>query len=468
MSALWLALHFHRLPVEVLTLPSPAAAIARQRIVAADTLAAQGGLRAGMRLADALALVPGLRPHERQPEREAEALSALACWAGNFTPCVSLEGDDTLLLEIGGCLQYFGGLEIILGQVRQGAADQGLSVRLGLAPTPRAAHWLSRVSHTDRNWEHALAELPVEVLPLGERAHARLQALGLRTLGMLYPLPSATLGHRFGAQLPALLAQARGQMPDPRKPFVFPERFSQRLELPAKVEQAERLLFAARRLLLALAGWLEARQAGISACTLVLLHEDLPPTRLVLGFATPTRSAERLQRVTREQLDRHQLAAPAVELRLEADAPQALAGSNARLFGQQDDGAIAPVVERLRARLGDAAVHGIRPLPDHRPECATAPVRWPIEPDTGVPKRPRPLWLEEPPRALRERSGRPTHEGEALRLLSRAERLESGWWDQGEAAGDLRRDYFVASTPEGAWLWVFRDTRGWWLHGYFD
>ena len=468
MEPLWLALHFHRLPVEVLTLPAPAATIARQRILVADTLATQGGVRPGMRLADALALVPALRPHERQPEREAEALAALACWAGQFTPVVSLEDGDTLLLEIGGCVQYFGGVDVILGLVRQGAADQGLSLRLGLAPTPRAAHWLSRVDHVDSAWESALAGLSVDLLPLGPPARARLHALGLHTLGTLYPLPSATLGHRFGAELPLWLAQARGQVPDPRKPFDFPERFAQRLELPAKVEQAERLLFAARRLLLALAGWLEARQAGISTCTLVLTHEDLPPTRLVLGFATPTRSAERLLRVTREQLERHRLAAPVLELRLEADAPQALAGTNTRLFGQQDDGAIAPVVERLRARLGDDAVHGLRAVADHRPECATAPVRWPGTADSRIPTRPRPLWLEEPPRALRERGGRPTHEGEALRLLSRGERIESGWWDQGEAAGDLRRDYFIAGTPEGAWLWVFRDTQGWWLHGYFD
>ncbi len=465
---LWLAIHFFRLPVEVLALPAPAVAIARQRIVVADTLAEQAGIRPGMRLADALALSAVLRPHERQPEREAEALAALACWAGGFTPHVSLEAPDRLLLEIGGCLRLFGGLDVILKQVRQGAAAQGMSIRLGLAPTPRAASWLSRVDGTDAGWESALAELPVDVLALPESAHTRLHALGLRTIGRLYGLPSATLGHRFGATLPLQLAQARGTVPDPRAPFVFPERFSLRLQLPAKVDQSERLLFAARRLLLALCGWLEARQAGISACTLVLIHEDLTPTRLTLGFATPTRSHERLLRVAREQFERHQLAAPVEELLLEADAPQALPGSNTRLFGQQDDGALAPVVERLRARLGDAAVHGIAPVADHRPECATTPLPWPADAAVDLPDAPRPLWLEEPPRALREQAGRPTHQGAPLRLLTRAERLESGWWDQGEARGDQRRDYFVASTPQGAWLWVFRDARGWWLHGYFD
>ena len=36
-----------------------------------------------------------------------------------------------------------------------------------------------------------------------------------------------------------------------------------------------------------------------------------------------------------------------------------------------------------------------------------------------------------------------------------------------QSTGDLRRDYFVATTAQGAWLWVFRDPAGWWLHGYF-
>ena len=56
-----------------------------------------------------------------------------------------------------------------------------------------------------------------------------------------------------------------------------------------------------------------------------------------------------------------------------------------------------------------------------------------------------------------------------LQFLSRAERLESGWWDEGEqgGAGDVQRDYFVARNPQGQWAWVFRATDGWYLHGLF-
>ena len=72
------------------------------------------------------------------------------------------------------------------------------------------------------------------------------------------------------------------------------------------------------------------------------------------------------------------------------------------------------------------------------------------------------------PQALAEQAGSPHWHGQ-LKLLSRAERLESGWWDEGEggATGDVRRDYFVARNPQGQWAWVFRDAEGWFLHGLF-
>lgn len=78
---------------------------------------------------------------------------------------------------------------------------------------------------------------------------------------------------------------------------------------------------------------------------------------------------------------------------------------------------------------------------------------------------PRPLWLVDPPEALREFHGRPQRAG-PLALLAAPERIESGWWD----GLDARRDYFIAVDGAGRWLWIFRDSRppgGWFLHGIF-
>jgi protein ImuB len=77
----------------------------------------------------------------------------------------------------------------------------------------------------------------------------------------------------------------------------------------------------------------------------------------------------------------------------------------------------------------------------------------------------RPLWLLPQPRALAQIADAPCYDGR-LRLLAGPERIESGWWD----GGDVARDYFVASNPSEALLWVYRerDARaGWFLHGFF-
>ena len=58
---------------------------------------------------------------------------------------------------------------------------------------------------------------------------------------------------------------------------------------------------------------------------------------------------------------------------------------------------------------------------------------------------------------------------ETFVLRDGPERIESGWWD----GGDVRRDYYVADTPDGATVWIYRDHRygvddgEWFLHGLF-
>lgn len=467
---LWLALQLFRLPIEVFATRPPAVAVARGRVLACDVVAETAGVVAGQKLSSALGLAPQLSACERDPQREAGALARLACWAGRFSPQVSLAPPDELLIEIGGSLRLFNGLTLLLAEIEAGITAEGYSYRIGLARTPLAAQWFARAGVVGYDAEDAaeqsrLAALPLGVIGFDERAARRLAVLGLTRIGQLQGLPQASLARRFGPSLPLQLAQARGEAPDLRRSFDFPERFAEYLELPARVDQAPMLLFGARRLLQALAGWLNARGAGVQQCVLELEHEDIEDARLVLGFAAPTRDSERLARVLRERLDRLALAASVVGLRLVAERVEAMPGESAPMFGEAGAQGIAPVVERLRARLGHAAVHGIAAVSAHRPECSTQAIDWPQAdaPDTAAS---RPLWLLRAPRSLPERDGRPCHEG-PLQLLTRPERIESGWWDAGEGLGDVRRDYHVARSVRGEWLWIYRDADGWWLQGLF-
>ena len=234
---------------------------------------------------------------------------------------------------------------------------------------------------------------------------------------------------------------------------------------------ASALLFAARRLTAALAGWLTARQAGVREAVLRLQHRR-DETRVSLQFAELTADNARFERVLRERLERMTLAAPVETLCLEATQVNALPGCSRSLLddAQASRETIGTLLERLTARLGDARVYRIVPHADHRPECATRRLGLFEKTSACVPTvPPRPLWLLDLPEPLREVDGRPFRRG-PLQLLTGPERIESGWWDAGEKTGDLRRDYFIAGSQDGTWLWIYREcsTGGWFLHGYFS
>jgi protein ImuB len=472
---LWLALHLPLLPLEVF--PSrltPSAVICREHVVTCNAAAAAGGVVPGMRLGDAWAILPTLAVDERNVALEAVRLQALACWAGNFTPEISLAAPLSLLLEVQGSLRLFGGLERLFEQVRASCAAQGHLCHAALAPTPRAALWLARAAPgsccpDSESLHTALVALPLAALDLPGKDESRLAGFGIRRVGELLKLPRAGLGRRFG------------EIPDPQPRFVFPQRFRDRVELSARVEDAERLNFAAHRLLLTMCGWLAARGCGLLHCVLELELEGRKqeaPIRVELGFSDLTRDPERIKRVLRERLGKTRLPAPVYALSLSADAPAILPGRDGSLFGERAaEESVVVLVERLQARMGAEQVFRLALMPDHRPERASQAqrqggglaVKTPVAPSV-IP--PRPCWLLSQPEALAEIKGAP-HRGGALVLLAGPERIESGWWDAGEgtgedaALGDIRRDYFVALSPRQEWLWIFRNAEGWFLHGLF-
>ena len=391
------------------------------------------------------------------PEPEREALAAVAAWACQFTPRVSLEPPQALLLEVEGSLRYFGGRWKFLARLREGLSRLGFEARIAEAPAARAALWRAR-GNGGRLEAQAAA-----VLGLAPDAQELLSNLGVETVGGLMRLPREGIALRLGPQLLEEIDQAAGRAAEARAFFVPPARFSARLALPAPVSQAEHALFAARRLLAQMEGFLAARQAGVRAFSLALLHDDAPATEIRVGLAGPGRAAEHFARLLRERLAVLALGSPIEAIVLAAGDLESLPGTSKTLFGDPRGGEEwLRVIERLQARLGSAAVHGLDTHEDHRPERAFSHVV-PVVKNPGEKKKhaqnesagPRPLGLLEPPRRLAEGD---------FQLLAGPERIESGWWDGAEAC----RDYFVARTGEASLAWIYRERQGsWFLHGYF-
>jgi protein ImuB len=471
---MWIAIRLPQLPLEIFlrgsSTPEPFALEERHRVFACDRKALARGVRAGMAVSAALALAPGLRVVRRDPAAETEALLGVAGWAAQFTPGVALEFPDAVLLDAAGSLKLFGGLSPLIGRLRRDLADMGWSARLAGTPTPRGAFWLAfagseRFVDSAAELEATLAALSVAVLRCDGETLEALGAIGVRTIGELLALPRGGVARRFGQQLLDSLDRALGRLPDPRNFFVPPPRFSAAIELPAEAVQTEALLFAAKRLIVQLAGFLAARSGGAQRLVFRLGHRDRAATEIAIGLVAPSRDAGHFALLARERFSALALGQPAREIALEVDDVVPLAGRVLGLLLEQGrpPGDWERLVERLRARLGSEAVRGIASRAEHRPERAGAVAG--LEPtqqqlDFGE----RPLWLLDRPRLLAEVGARPHHEG-PLELLAGPERIESGWWD----GDDVARDYFIARMQNEALVWIYRERGGggWYLHGLF-
>ncbi len=475
---LWLCLHFPCLPIEIFLraglAPDPLIVSTgghRAQVVACDPRARRAGICPGMPVPATYALAPRLLVRTRDVSRERHALENIALWAFQFTSQVSVLPPGSLLLEIGGSLRFFGGLDALCNRIRAEASTLGFDAVVAAAPTPRGALWLARaglepVIEDPATLNHHLNRLPVEYLEVGSGVLESFRRIGVRTIGEFVRLPRDGVARRFGQDLLDRVDRAFGVLPDPQAVFTPPVRFRAELTLSSPVNEVEALLFAAHRLLLQLTGYLSACNAGVTRLRLVLLSENGEPTETIIALSIPGRDPKHLVNLLRERLSVTPLPGRTESIRLEAIEVAQLAPRNFSFFPDREQAREerTVLVEKLRARLGNDAAHGLSLYPDARPELAWREA----EPGTRTgpaPYRPRPVWLLPRPRRLDMRDEVPQLDG-GLALLNGPERIESGWWDGNE----VMRDYYVARNPSGATFWIYRERSRqahWFLHGIF-
>ena len=414
------------------------------------------------------------------PDLRGMQLGHLARRAQRFTPRVSLEPPDGLLLEVQGSLQLFSGAAGLRAALGQMCGQLGLETRLAFAPTPLAALVMARAGRAEEVMERAglvgqLAGIALAALRWPPEVVERLKRSGVRTIGAALRLPRAAFAHRFGTAQLATLDRLTGRTREVRAAFRPHECFRRRLELGCEVETHAALLAALGQLLEELEDFLQVRQRGVMALECRLLHRQAAMTRCELRLVAPGAAARHLGALFAGQLARLALPQAVRALELRAGALLPLTPATPMLWqpGEHGGGAGSEahvLIERLQARLGQGAVHGLRLLDGHRPESswAIAPppsAGQPARKSVPPPSRQRPLWLLPAPQPLAVRAGLPWRRG-LLRLVGEPERIETGWWD----GGDVARDYYSALDSHGVRLWIFRERivpHGWFLHGIF-
>lgn len=402
-------------------------------------------------------------------------LTRLALLAQHFTPRVSLEPPDALVLEIRGSMRLFGGVRTLCSRLLEGCAAAGVQPVLALAPTPLAALAGARSGRPfsvryAAQLVSALRPLPLSVLRWPPQVLERLAKVGVHTVGEALRLPRAGFARRFGVEQLAALDRLTGRRADPRPEFRPAQRFHERRSCTYELTHHEAIVAALAPLIARLGRFLEQHQCGITALHCRLRHRHAPPTQYLMRLVAPLADPKELQALLAEHLARIVLPEAVRECELRSGRLIPRAGRSACLWQPGEHGGqmrteSVDFIETLRARLGEQAVHGLKLTATHRPEAASEPAELGSR-ETGMPPWPafrRPLWLLPSPQRLPESGGVPRHHG-ALRLLSEPERIETGWWEEEQVA----RDYYSAIDERGVRLWIYRERRAphrWFLHG---
>lgn len=479
---LWLALVFPSLTLEAAgTRPEEHAAIAvlesaesRSRICALTAGAERGGIRTGMSAEAALSLVPEVKFVQRNPVVEHERLLELAAWCERFTPTISVQVPDALLLEMRGSLHLFGNANQLRERLRATLRTKNCRTLIAFAPTPRSALYLARagqeVTLEDTTTLHnALGRVPLAILRWPKSWQEAFVRLGLRTLADLLRLPRDGLTRRFGPELLDELDRALGASPDPISPWTPPVTYQDYADLGFDTWQTDILLRVIEKLLVRLAQVLQSHDAGLQSLELWLCGHQGAASRLAIGTRDVGRDLAHWRRLVCTQLEALRLTHAVHTVRIVAGRFELFSSCSVDLFARSSSTntpSLAELIDLLRARLGRRGVAGLRTVATRRPERTS---RF-VAPDhaSSVPLElpARPLWLLHSPQPLALRDAAPAYRGRGLVLEEGPERIECGSWLDWQ----VRRDYYIARDQTGSRLWVYRELdppARWYLQGYF-
>ena len=353
----------------------------REPLIGEASAAAEAlGVKAGLRLGEALARCPTLRLVAPDPAGVADEWDRVLIALEGIGAEVESERPGIACFDAGGLFNLHGGLDGVLTVARR--ALRGAPARLGAAPSRFAAVAAAssarpRRAEVTRSRIGGLAAYlaPLPIALLGTRPETAalpepLERFGIRTLGELAALPRAALADRFGAAGTLARDLARGR-DTPLVPRRAAERLEEALELPesgsgTQLEHALGLLIdrlVARR---------ERRGRTFRAVVLSASLVEGGTWRLRMTFREAHADPRRMRLALAPRLA--ELPAPADVLKLRVEGLGPPAGLQRSLIAE-------PATIR-RARLREA-VRQARAVAG--PDAALRVV--PVDPDSRVPER---------------------------------------------------------------------------------
>ena len=366
--SLHIALLTHRIPVDALAALAPRPD-APQHVGACTPQAAAHGVRAGLRVAEAIARCPGLLLLPPDPDATAAAHERLLVRLEHLGAAVASDTPGEACFVADGLLRLHGGYEVLIRRVHA-VLPVGAMGRIGVAPTrfvaQQAAHHApTQLPYVVTRDEMAafLAPLSMHALPISAPRAQGFWDVGIRTIGAVAALTRAAALEHLGRNELRAWHIARGEDDEPLLPRTPPQPLRVHVRFDEPVDTLATIEIAARILLEELAR--TARTRGTSLRGLILRARLIGHSSWMreIALRDATTDVARLTLATLPLLTH--ISAPIEELAIDADASGGQIAqqlSLASLARDERTRRTHEVVAHIRAAMGDGAVMRAIPL----------------------------------------------------------------------------------------------------------
>jgi protein ImuB len=360
------------------------------------TRALKAGVRRGMPVAEARAILPSLTIRDEDPSSDLRALQKLASWAERYSPIVGLEdgaAPECLFLDVTGCASCFQGEDRLIERATSEFRKEGWRVRIAIADTLGAAWALAHYRESRprsqgsgiRGQESEAASsltpdscsltpdllaLPLTALRLPDEALATLAALGFERIADLLDIPRPGLATRVDPLVLRRLDQLLGRVPELIVPCKLPPLVQGRCSFEYATDRRAHLDHAIDQLLERITTTLREQQRGVKHLECWFYHESAPPSRLDVRLFHPTHALAHLRKLLDARLERLQFTEAVCGVCLRAPIVETMPERQYDLFDAEParEEELAGLIDRLVSRLGRDAVTFATLVADPQPE----------------------------------------------------------------------------------------------------
>ncbi|PMH00494.1 Y-family DNA polymerase [Vibrio lentus] len=448
------------------------------RVLQANQAALQSGITLGMGLGSAAALCHNLHVHPYSIELEKSKLKEIAQWAYLVTSDMALLPPNGLLIKASNMLSLYDGLDNYWHELKSHLETLNIQFSFATGYSPLSAILLGKqsINQATNNVEQMKAWVNQQALSSSEltaKQVERLNRVGINVVEDLLKLPLQDVARRFDIDLVNYVGRLNGQFKHPIDFYHPPESFQQYLELLFDIEN---ILFIEKpllKLLNQLECFLRLRDRVAFELRLTLHLRDKDDHPVSFYSAQGDYLAAKWANLTHLTLESLKITAPVQGLTLTLVRHGEPQMAYHDLFdGNTGTLAALDLLSLLQAKLGQACIQTPKIQHDPRPEKANQYSLPTLS--KSVAKRQKKPEFEQQTTTLNINQQRlrpsillpePEALTESVTLSQGPERIVSGWWD-GEK---IIRDYFIAHSENGRWLWVFRTPdKQWFLHGLFS